>query len=112
MLHIKWLVTLVVCVAAATATTFYATKQYEDERITAILAEASIARNTTYTVLATDIANGNYDVAKAKLRKLFDLEVSDIRRAKSLLENGFFKNANAVYLDAINRYLAEPERGR
>lgn len=112
MSHVKWLMALIVCVAAATAATFHATRQYTNERTTALLAEASIARNTTYTALASDIANGEHDAAREKLRRLFDLEVEDVRRAKSVLKDGYFASANRPYLDEIDRYLASPDDGR
>jgi SOS response regulatory protein OraA/RecX len=112
MSHVKWFLALIVCVAAAAVTTFYATKQYTSERTTALLAEASIARNTTYAALASDIANGEYDAAREKLRRLFDFEVDDIRRARAVLEDGYFASANRSYLDQIDRYLASPNDGR
>lgn len=54
----------------------------------------------------------NHEAAREKLRRLFDLEVENIRRAKSVLEDGNFASANGFYQDEIDRYLASPNDGR
>lgn len=107
--HIKWFSALAMSVAASIAATFYVTEAYLREITTAQLADMSITRNTTYTAVATDIADGKYEAARTKLRVMFDLEVEDIRRAKAELEAGYFQRANTAHLARIDRYLGSPD---
>lgn len=108
MVHIKWFFALVVVAVISVAITYYATEKYVTERTMGQLSEMSIMRNTTYVLLTREIEDKKYGDAKTTLRKIFDLEVKDIQRAREVMENSYLANANVEYIDRINRYLALP----
>ena len=108
MTHIKWLVALAVITALSITITYNVTEKYMHERTIGQLSEMSIMRNAIYVTLVKEIDAGKHTEVRAKLLKMFDMEVRDIQQAKKLMEDSYFATENKEYIDRVNHYLARP----
>lgn len=105
MIHVKWLIALVICVAASIAGSSYFIEKRTNERGIGLVAEGMIMTNQVYTTLIKTMDEGKCDEARTKLHRLRSSDLRQLADFRQRLKQGSFKRENQPFIDQIDRYL-------
>jgi hypothetical protein len=109
MVHVKWFIALVAVTAVSIYASIFFTEKYVNETVIGELSEITILNNKAYESMVQAIDEKKYPDARAKLVKMKQMEIDQIKDFKSRLEGGYFRYLNNEAIERMNRYLTSTD---